>query len=196
MADSKIDRVEFSLPNWIAGYCDQYVAGSNASERMRFVITAAKENVERKTGGPFAAAIFDERNGELISLGVNLVTTQGMSMLHAEMVAIAVAQKRLGTYDLGADSAACYSLFSTTEPCAMCLGAIPWSGVRKLVTGAREEDARRIGFDEGAKPVDWVGSLTSRGIAVVEAVERRAAAEVLDHYASLNGHIYSSREGG
>ena len=155
--------IEFSLPEWVNSYCETYQATANPNERMKFVINAARKNVSQKTGGPFAAAIFEEKTGKLISLGVNLVTTQGMSILHAEMVAIAVAQKKLGFFDLGSEDAASHELVSSTEPCAMCLGAIPWSGVRKLMTGATDKDARNIGFDEGAKPRDWIHELEISG---------------------------------
>lgn len=186
--------IAFDLPDWIDGFCKAYQATASHTARMQFVINAARENVARKTGGPFAAAIFRQDTGELVALGVNLVTSAGLSILHAEMVAIAVAQTRIGHYDLGADPAVHYELVTSTEPCAMCFGAIPWSGVRSVVTGAMDADARRIGFDEGPKPDDWVGALTSRGIRVVEQVERAAAAQVLVDYLNHNGHIYNSRE--
>ncbi|MCW8878180.1 MAG: nucleoside deaminase [Kangiellaceae bacterium] len=186
--------IEFSLPEWVNGYCMSYRATSNLSERMQFVIKAAQKNINLKTGGPFAAAIFEEKTGELVSLGVNLVTTQGMSILHAEMVAIAVAQKKLGTYDLGAENVASHELVSSTEPCAMCFGAVPWSGIRTVVTGAMDEDARNIGFDEGPKPDDWIFELASRGIKVIDKVERESAVEVLTEYKCNDGFIYNSRE--
>jgi tRNA(Arg) A34 adenosine deaminase TadA len=68
------------------------------------------------------------------------------------MVAIMIAQKILGNFDLGDASVPAYELVTSTEPCAMCLGATPWSGVRGLVCGARDEDASAVGFDEGSKP--------------------------------------------
>ncbi|HEY5717801.1 MAG TPA: nucleoside deaminase [Motiliproteus sp.] len=187
--------IAFDLPDWIDGFCEAYQTTASHTARMQFVINAARENVARKTGGPFAAAIFRQDTGELVALGVNLVTSAGLSILHAEMVAIAVAQTRIGHYDLGADPAVHYELVTSTEPCSMCFGAIPWSGVRSVVTGAMDADARRIGFDEGPKPDDWVGALTSRGIRVIEQVERADAAQVLVDYLNQNGHIYNSREG-
>lgn len=76
----------------------------------------------------------------------------------------------------------------------MCLGAIPWSGVSRLVCGARDEDARRIGFDEGDKPSDWIGRLRKRGIEVVRDVSRTEAVSVLEEYARNGGIIYNGRE--
>ncbi len=186
--------IEFHLPGWVNDYYEKYTVTNNLNERMQFVIEVAQENIKQKTGGPFAAAIFQEDSGELVSLGVNLVTTEGLSMLHAEIVAIAVAQKKLGTYDLGGKNMSHHELVTSTEPCAMCFGAIPWSGIRKVVTGALDEDARNIGFDEGSKPLDWISELTRRGIKVIDQVEREAAAKVLDQHAKNNGNIYNSRE--
>ena len=74
----------------------------------------------------------------------------------------------------------------------MCLGAIPWSGVRSVVCGARDEDARSIGFDEGYKPPDWINSLESRRISVVRDVLREEAKAVLLEYERRDGLIYNA----
>lgn len=163
---------------------------------MALVIEAARANVANGTGGPFAAAVFESASGRLVALGVNLVTTQGLSMLHAEVVALAFAQRMLGTYDLGAPGLPRHELVASAEPCAMCLGAIPWSGVRKLITGARDADVRKIGFDEGAKLPGWRDELEKRGIATVCDVGRAAAAQVLLDYAAAGGAIYNPGKAG
>jgi tRNA(Arg) A34 adenosine deaminase TadA len=160
-------------------------------ERMRLVIELARQNVRRKTGGPFGAAVFDLTTGTLLAPGVNLVVAAGCSVAHAEIVAISVAEQLVGSYDLGRRELPGYELLSSVAPCAMCLGAIPWAGVRRLVCGAREEDARRIGFDEGTKPPDWVAALEQRGIAVIQDVCREEAAAVLQEYAAAGGQIYN-----
>ena len=77
----------------------------------------------------------------------------------------------------------------------MCFGSIPWSGVRRVVTAARDEDARSIGFDEGPKLSQWQQALEARGIEVKTDVLRDAAADVLKLYASGQGIIYNSRAG-
>ena len=161
---------------------------------MAFVIEASRINVEQQTGGPFAAAIFERDSGKLVSLGINLVETEKLSILHAEMVAFAVAQAKLGTYDLGAEGLPAHELVTSTEPCAMCFGAISWSGVRRVVTGARDPDARSIGFDEGPKMTDWQSALEQRGIEVVRDIQREQAAAVLTDYLAGGGGIYNSRE--
>jgi len=140
-----------------------------------------------ETGGPFGAGIFDF-SGKLIAVGVNRVEVVGLSIAHAEIVAISLAQGLLSTYDLSARGN--LELVTSTEPCAMCLGAVPWSGIRRVVCGARDEDARAIGFDEGDKPADWKEKLERRGIEVQVDVCRAAAAEVLREYVRRGGGIY------
>lgn len=78
----------------------------------------------------------------------------------------------------------------------MCLGAIPWSGVRGVACGARDEDARAIGMDEGSKPPDWARALMSRGIEVHVDICRDEATSVLQDYAGRGGIIYNGRGGG
>jgi tRNA(Arg) A34 adenosine deaminase TadA len=131
----------------------------------------------------------------LVAPGVNLVATTNLSAAHAEMVAIMISQQVVGHFDLGGEGLPPYELVASTEPCAMCFGAIPWSGVRRLVCGAREEDARDIGFDEGSKVSDWVAALEQRGISVARDVYRDEAAAVLRYYVESGGMIYNARQG-
>jgi len=166
----------------------------DVEQRMEFVIAASRRNICEKTGGPFAAAVFESHTGRLVSLGVNLVETRGLSVLHAEIVALMLAQRKLRTWDLGGDGVPDHDLFTSTEPCAMCLGSIPWSGIRSVVMGARDEDARSIGFDEGEKPEGWAAALSRRGIRVLRDVRRGSARSVLDEYREKGVHVYSSRE--
>jgi tRNA(Arg) A34 adenosine deaminase TadA len=72
----------------------------------------------------------------------------------------------------------------------MCLGAIPWSGLRGLVCGARVADAEAIGFDEGSRPRGWVSALERRGLRVVRDVRRAEARAVLREYAEAGGALY------
>ena len=181
----------FSLPPWVEEYLESVDVAATDEERMALVIGAALRNVREDTGGPFAAAIFESDNGQLVSLGVNLVVPQGLSMLHAEMVAFTLAQQQLGSYDLGAPGMAAHELVTSTEPCAMCLGAACWSGVSRVVAAAGDSDARAVGFDEGPKPADWVAELEHRGISVRTGVMREQAVAVLQEYRCRGGMIYN-----
>lgn len=188
-------KVVLQLPFWVENFLTELPKTfSSIEERMQFVIALSRLNIEHKTGGPFGAGIFDQKDGRLIAVGVNHVEKSNCSIVHAEILAIALAQKRAGYYDLGAKAESSYELVTSTEPCVMCLGAVCWSGVRGIVCGARDEDARAIGFDEGPKPKDWIQSLEKRGISVVKDVLREQAKAVLTDYHKTGGLIYNSRE--
>jgi len=159
--------------------------------RMALAIELAAENARRGSGGPFGAAVFERGAGRLIAVGVNRVVASGLSCAHAEMLAIALAQRARGSFDLAAPGRPALELVTSSEPCAMCFGAIPWSGVTRLVCGARAADAEAIGFDEGPKPRGWIAALERRGIAVVRDVRRADAVAVLRAYAAAGGAIYN-----
>lgn len=188
--------LSFATPPWLAAVEAAASPQPELEGRMAVAIEAARRNVEARTGGPFGAAVFERDSGRLVALGVNLVVPAGLSILHAEMVAIARAQRCCGVFDLGAPGLPAHELVTSAEPCAMCFGAIPWSGVRRVVSGARSADAEAIGFDEGPRHPDWVAELERRGIAVVRDVMRAQAVAVLERYAEQNGDIYNSRGGG
>ncbi len=140
-------KVVLELPFWAEKFLSESKeVFPSMEERMQFVIALSRLNIEHKTGGPFGAAIFDKKNGRLVSVGVNQVEKINCSIVHAEMLAIALAQKAIGNFDLGYNANTSYELVTSTEPCAMCLGAICWSGVKQVVCGARDADARAIGF--------------------------------------------------
>lgn len=160
---------------------------------MGLAIRLARLNLEHGTGGPFGAAIFDPASARLVSAGINLVVASKCSIAHAEIVAMAIAQQILGSHDLGATEMPLLQLVTSAEPCAMCLGAIPWSGLRSVVCGARDEDIRAIGFDEGPKTPDWPKALEARGIAVVRDVGREDARKVLQDYLASGKPIYNGR---
>jgi len=181
--------VELSLPDWIAPFLiswDQPLDG--AEQRMRLAIALAAENVRRRTGGPFAAIVVEERENRLLGAGVNRVTGLGLSLAHAELFALSLAQRSVGSWNLGVRGAV--QLVTSCEPCAMCFGAVPWSGVSSLLWGAGREDAEAAGFDEGDKPEDWVAALEARDIRTRGGVLRAEAAAVIAEYARSAGEIY------
>jgi tRNA(Arg) A34 adenosine deaminase TadA len=185
--------VSLQLPGWLEAFCAEAAGCSYAdvNERMCLAIELARRNVEAGTGGPFGAAVFEAQSGRLLAAGVNLVIAARCSVLHAEMVALLLAQQRLGRFDLGGAGLPLCELLTCAEPCAMFFGAVLWSGVKRLVCAARQEDVERLGFDEGPKPADWPAELHRRGIAVTRDVCREEAVAVLKRYASLGGPIYN-----
>jgi tRNA(Arg) A34 adenosine deaminase TadA len=187
----ELPAIEVRLPAWAAEHMRATGVPKTDAERIRFVVELAAENVRRESGGPFGAAVFESGTGALVAVGVNLVTSLKQSMLHAEVMAIMVAQQRVGTWTLNAPGLR-HELFTSCEPCAMCLGAVFWSGVRRLVCGAAREDAEAAGFDEGPVYDASYDYLERRGIEVVRRVERAAARKVLMKYAAGDGVIYDT----
>lgn len=107
---------------------------------MREAIRLSEENVVNN-GGPFGAVI--ARNGEIIATGVNRVTSNNDPTAHAEVSAIRAACEKLGTFDLSG-----CEIFTSCEPCPMCLGAIYWAHIDKVYFGNDKTDAKNIGFDD------------------------------------------------
>jgi tRNA(Arg) A34 adenosine deaminase TadA len=187
-------ELTISLPDWITtALPEQGKPFVSDESKMMVAITLSRLNCEFGTGGPFGAAIFNRETGTLVAPGVNLVQSLGLSGAHAEMVAIALAQKKIGSYDLGSKLKTEYELFSSTEPCAMCMGCITWSGITRLVCGASDADARSIGFDEGVKASDWIEQFKQRGILVDIGICREEAVSVLHKYKAEGGFIYNGR---
>ncbi|GAB3060438.1 nucleoside deaminase [Sediminivirga luteola] len=174
------------LPEWLRLQLDYLPrALGSAEERMDLVNALARRNVDEGTGGPFAALVVDGDSGRVLAAGVNLVLGTGLSSAHAEVVTLSLAQSALGTWNLG--SAAPRVLLSVNaQPCAMCFGALLWSGVRELEFAALGPDVERLtGFDEGPVPAGWRDELAARGIELRTGVREPEAHEVLAHYGRL-----------
>ncbi len=110
------------------------------NELMRVAIELSKENV-RNGGGPFGAVI--AKDGEIVSMGVNRVTANLDPTAHAEVSAIRAACSKLNTFNLEG-----YEIFTSCEPCPMCLGAIYWARLSKIYYGNNKLDAKDIDFDD------------------------------------------------
>jgi tRNA(Arg) A34 adenosine deaminase TadA len=108
---------------------------------LRMALALAKKGMDDGCGGPFGAVIV--KNGEVIGQGFNRVTSINDPTAHAEVVAIRDACNHLNTYQL----TGC-TIYSSCEPCPMCLGAIYWARPDKLVYASTKEDAAAIGFDD------------------------------------------------
>jgi guanine deaminase len=108
---------------------------------MRLAIADALRGITRGEGGPFGACIV--KRGKLVALGHNRVLVTRNPTQHAEVCAIGLASKRLGTHVL----AGC-DIYSTTEPCPMCFAAIHWAKLRRVYFGTSVPDVQRLGFNE------------------------------------------------
>ncbi|MBU2178369.1 MAG: nucleoside deaminase [Gammaproteobacteria bacterium] len=184
--------VTVTLPDWVQNlvHWDQPYADDQA--KMALAIELSKQNVLQGTGGPFGTAIFDRATGLLLGVGVNRVVPHSNSTLHGETVAIMQAEQALGHFTLAA--AGGRELFTSCEPCAMCLGAVLWSGVNRLVCAGVAADARAIGFDEGPVFAESYQYLENAGIEVVRGFMQPEAKAVLDLYASSGGRIYNGAD--
>jgi tRNA(Arg) A34 adenosine deaminase TadA len=186
------NSIRIDLPDWIRGFEHQLPeALPTADERMAVAISLADQNVRHDTGGPFGALVVSEAEGRVVAVGVNRVEPQLCSAAHAEIVALSLAQRRMGSWSLADTPLGALQLVTSCEPCAMCLGAIPWSGVKSVLCGATKADAEAAGFDEGVRPSDWVEVLARRGIDVRTQVLREQAARVLERYARSGRAVYN-----
>ncbi len=183
-------RVEY--PEWVDGVVEWDRTYATDAERMRLAISISRENVERESGGPFGAAIFESVSGRLIAVGMNSVVRLNNCTLHGEMVAFMMAQQKIGSFSLNGPNLPVHELHTSCEPCAMCLGATLWSGVQRVVYGAAREDASLLNFDEGPVFPESYEYLEKRGIEIVRNVLRDEARAVLELYRQKSGKIYNA----
>ena len=108
---------------------------------MRHALHLAVRHIKTGRGGPFAALVV--KDGALVAAGANRVTTQHDPTAHAEVVAIRAACQMLDTFQLDG-----CTLYTTCEPCPMCMGAIYWARLDRVVYAATREDAADAGFDD------------------------------------------------
>jgi guanine deaminase len=146
---------------------------------IRQTISLAVENVRSGKGGPFGALVV--KNGELVASGVNSVTASNDPTAHAEVLAIRNACRELATFQL----TGC-ELYTSCEPCPMCLGAIYWARPERFYFACNREDARACGFDDaliydelgrlpGQRTISGQLLLREDGLAAFEEWRRTAA---------------------
>lgn len=188
---------DLSLPDWaIAALNEMPSHLPTLEERMAAVIDFSRRNFVNQTGGPFAAGVFERDSGRLVVIGVNRVVRSNCSSAHAEIMALSLAQRILGTFDLGGPGLPPHQLVVNWRPCAMCYGAVPWSGVRSLVVAGDGPELEAItGFDEGPVHPDWRRQLAQRGIEVITDVMRDEAIAVYREFAASEQLIYNGRLG-
>jgi guanine deaminase len=134
---------------------------------MRRAIELSVENVRNGNGGPFAALVVKE--DEILATGTNLVTTVCDPTAHAEVVAIREACRKLAQFQL----AGC-DIYTTCEPCPMCLGAIYWARPARVYFGNTAADAAAIGFDDSFIYQQLGVSLPERAIPMIQLMREEA----------------------
>lgn len=190
-------HITLTMPDWFPdaeALLPRYAP--DPEERMGLVLDLARRNVEHDTGGPFAAGVFERDTGRLVAMGVNRVVPTGVSSAHAEIMALSLAQKRLGVYDLGGGALPAHELTVNWRPCAMCFGAVLWSGIRHLaIAGSGPELEELTGFDEGPVHPDWREELSRRGIGLSENVLRERAVALFAWFRDSGRMVYNARQG-
>ncbi len=189
--------LHFAMPKWaVQALNDMPSHLASHEERMAAVIEFSRQNFLNNTGGPFAAGVFERDSGRLLVIGVNRVMHHNCSSAHAEIMALSMAQKMLGVYDLGGKGMPAHELVVNWRPCAMCFGAVLWSGVRALVIAGDGPELEQItGFDEGPIAENWREELTQRGIALTENVLRDKALAAYREFAASKNFVYNARLG-
>ncbi|MCI5064182.1 nucleoside deaminase [bacterium] len=177
----------FALPEWISPFVnarDQVIQ----EDPLSVAIELSHENVKRRTGGPFGSLITDAE-GSLVSAGVNIVVPGQDPLLHGEVVAISLAAQAMGSFDLSS-----LTLFTSSQPCAMCAGAIHWAGIRRVRYAASSRDVMTAaGFDEGPLHPEWSKWSSKRGSDIQHLLSHQeAAVQVLQHYRDKGGEIYNA----
>ncbi len=135
---------------------------------MREAIRLAAGNVEEGRGGPFAALVVHD--GRVVARGTNLVTTANDPTAHAEIVAIRRACEALGVFQL----ADC-DLYTSCEPCPMCMGAIYWARPARVFYGGTRHDAARAGFDDAFIYDELLRTPEARQIPMINLLRAEAA---------------------
>ncbi len=149
---------------------------------MELAINKAKETMNQNMGGPFGCVILDKDNN-VLAITSNTVLKDNDPTAHGEINAIREASKKLGTYDLSG-----CTLYTTSYPCPMCLGAIIWSNIKKVYYGTSLEDAERIGFRDDFIYEYLKGN--NVGILNIEQIDRGACLQLFNEYQRKDKIIY------
>lgn len=135
-------------------------------EMMREAIRLADESVANG-GGPFGAVIV--KDGEIIAATSNRVTLDNDPTAHAEVNCIRMACKRLGTFDLSG-----CTIYTSCEPCPMCLGAIYWARIDRIFYGNNRQDAADIGFDDDFIYQELARPMDNRSTSIIPILQDEA----------------------
>jgi guanine deaminase len=136
---------------------------------MARAIQLSLENVRSGRGGPFGAVVVN--NGAIIGEGTNQVTSTNDPTAHAEMLAVREACKRLGAFSLAGGE-----IYTSCEPCPMCLGAIYWAHLARIYFANGAEDASKIGFDDSLIYREIAQPQSQRKIPMIQLMRDEALA--------------------
>lgn len=155
----------------------------NAQNAMQLAIESAREGIHANEGGPFGACVV--KGDKVISVAHNTVLKDKDPTCHAEMNAIRQAAKALNTFDL----TGC-EIYSTVDPCPMCLTAIYWARIDKIIVGANNELAAKYGFDDQEFYHQVKASHEVRKVPSERGLLAQESEEVFKEWQSLGREIY------
>ena len=148
---------------------------------MQMAVDEAREGIYNGDGGPFGCVIV--RDGKVVGSGHNCVLTNDDSTCHGEIAAIRDAEQNLDTYDLDG-----CELYTTGEPCTMCLAAGLWANIEKVYYGCTIEDNAKIGFRDEAFDDIFGGRETLTGY--FEEIDRSACLKLFEEYDRMEKTLY------
>ena len=152
------------------------------NEFMKIAKENADKGISKNEGGPFGAVIVD-KNGNIISNGNNKVLLEKDPTAHAEITAIREACRKLNTHDLSD-----YILYTSCEPCPMCLSAIIWADVKEVYDGCTKEDAAEIGFRDEVI-YDFIKG-KDKTLLNLKQIDREECIKTFEEYKKNGGEIY------
>ena len=152
------------------------------NEFMKIAKENADNGMEKGEGGPFGAVIVDSNNN-IIANGNNQVLKNNDPTAHAEVVAIRNACKKLNTYDLSR-----CTLYTSCEPCPMCLSAIIWANIKTVYYGCTKQDAGDIGFRDDIIYEYLKGN--NKELITLHEIDREQCIKTFENYKNKNGIIY------
>lgn len=148
---------------------------------MDEAVALSRRNIRERTGGPFGAVIV--RDGAILARGTNLVSSTNDPTAHAEITAIREACRTLGTFQLSD-----CEIYSSCEPCPMCLGAIYWARIRAVYYANTRADAAAIGFDDEFLYGELALPLTDRSVPMIR-IPQPDAADVFREWAAMDDKV-------
>ena len=152
------------------------------NEYMKLAKKMAMNGINSNEGGPFGAVIID-KEGNIVATGNNQVLKNNDPTAHAEVVAIRNACAKLNTYDLSD-----YILYTSCEPCPMCLSAIIWSNIKQIYYACTREDAAKIGFRDDLIYEYLKGN--NPDLIELHQIDRDQCIETFEQYEKENKTIY------
>ena len=148
---------------------------------MKLAVETAREGIRAGHGGPFGSVIV--KDGEVIAVEHNRVLADNDPTAHGEMTAIRAACRRLGSYDLSG-----CELYTTGEPCQMCLCACMWANIDKVYYGCTIDDNEKIGFRD--ERFDKLFGGRDKIAAYLEQIDRAECRELFDEYDAMDKVVY------